>query len=63
MDEGLRGSGLSEYAKKYSANGVERRKDTAHDRTLESVADACTTGLQRRNRNKPSNTSRQMLTL
>ncbi len=51
MDEGLRRSGLSEYAKKYSANGVERRKDTAHDRTLESVADACTTGLQRRNRN------------
>ena len=51
MDEGLRRSGLSEYAKKYSANGVERRKDTAQDRTLESVADACTTGLQRRNRN------------
>lgn len=51
MDESLRRSGLSEYAKKYSANGVERRKDTAHDRTLESVADACTTGLQRRNRN------------
>ena len=51
MDEGLRGSGLSEYAKKYSANGVERRKDTAQDRTLESVADVCTTGLQRRNRN------------
>ncbi len=38
MDEGLRGAGLSEYAKKYSANGVERRKDTAQDRTLESVA-------------------------
>ncbi|MFX5168765.1 relaxase/mobilization nuclease domain-containing protein [Acinetobacter baumannii] len=50
MDEGLRRSGLSEYAKKYSANGVERRKDTAQDHTLEGVADACTTGLQQRNR-------------
>ncbi|WP_159124377.1 relaxase/mobilization nuclease domain-containing protein [Acinetobacter variabilis] len=51
MDESLRKSGLSEYAKKYSANGVERRKNTAQYRNLEGVADVCTTGLQRRNRN------------
>ena len=51
MDEGLRRAGLSEYAKKYGANGAERGKDAAKDSSLEGVADVCTTGLQRRNRN------------
>lgn len=51
MDESLAESGFNRHAEEYRARRNEERKDTAHDRTLESVADACTTGLQRRNRN------------
>ncbi|RSF45159.1 relaxase/mobilization nuclease domain-containing protein [Acinetobacter baumannii] len=49
MDEGLRRAGLSEYAKKYGANGAERGKDAAKDSSLEGVADACSERLQQRN--------------
>ena len=49
MDEGLRRAGLSEYAKKYCANGAERGKDAAKDSSLEGVADACSERLQQRN--------------
>ena len=51
MDESLAESGFNRHAEEYRSRRNEERKDTAHDRTLESVADACTTGLQRRNRN------------
>ena len=51
MDESLAESGFNRHAEEYRARRNEERKDTAHDRTLESVADTCTTGLQRRNRN------------
>ena len=51
MDESLAESGFNRHAEEYRARRNEERKDTAHDRTLESVADACTTRLQRRNRN------------
>lgn len=50
MDESLAESGFNRHAEEYRARRNEERKDTAHDRTLESLADACTTGLQRRNR-------------
>lgn len=42
-------AGLSEYAKKYCANGAERGKDAAKDSSLEGVADACSERLQQRN--------------